>query len=47
MKQEAIAARKPGLFQCTVGLVGFGDTAQATARRILNGERPTNVVNGI
>ena len=34
MKQEAIAARKPGLFQCTVGLVGFGDTAQATARRL-------------
>lgn len=34
MKQEAIAARKPGLFQCSVGLVGFGDTAQATARRL-------------
>lgn len=34
MKQEAIAARKPGLFQCSVGLIGFGDTAQATARRL-------------
>ena len=34
MKQEAIAARRPGLFQCTVGLVGFGDTAQATAKRL-------------
>lgn len=34
MKQKAIAARKPGLFQCSVGLVGFGDTAQATARRL-------------
>ncbi len=34
MKQQAIAARKPGLFQCSVGLVGFGDTAQATARRL-------------
>lgn len=34
MKQEAIAARKPGLFQCSVGLVGFGDTAQATAQRL-------------
>lgn len=34
MKQRAIAARKPGLFQCSVGLVGFGDTAQATARRL-------------
>ena len=34
MKQEAIAARKPGLFQCSFGLVGFGDTAQATARRL-------------
>lgn len=34
MKQEAIAARRPGLFQCSVGLVGFGDTAQATARRL-------------
>ena len=35
MKQKAIAARTPGLFQCTVGLVGFGDTAQATARRLV------------
>ncbi len=34
MKQQAIAARRPGLFQCAVGLVGFGDTAQATARRL-------------
>lgn len=34
MKQQAIAARKPGLYQCSVGLVGFGDTAQATARRL-------------
>lgn len=31
MKQKAIAAHAPGLFQCAVGLVGFGDTAQATA----------------
>lgn len=29
MKQKAIAAHAPGLFQCAVGLVGFGDTAQA------------------
>lgn len=34
MKQKAIAAHAPGLFQCAVGLVGFGDTAQATARRL-------------
>ena len=34
MKQRGIAARRPGLFQCSVGLVGFGDTAQATARRL-------------
>ena len=34
MKQQAIAARAPGLFQCSVGLVGFGDTAQAAARRL-------------
>lgn len=28
MKQKAIAAHAPGLFQCAVGLVGFGDTAR-------------------
>ena len=34
MKQKVIASHAPGLFQCSVGLVGFGDTAQATARRL-------------
>lgn len=33
-KLETIAARRPGLFQCSVGLVGFGDIAQAAARRL-------------
>ena len=35
-KTAFIAAGKPGLFQCPVGLVGFGDTARATAKRLLS-----------
>lgn len=34
LKQRAFAARTPGLFQCSVGLVGFGDIAKAAARRL-------------
>ena len=34
MKQQVIASGSPGLFQCSVGLVGFGDTARATAERL-------------
>lgn len=33
-KLDTIAAGRPGLFQCSVGLIGFGDIAQATARRL-------------
>ena len=33
-KLDIIAAGRPGLFQCSVGLIGFGDIAQATARRL-------------
>ena len=39
-KTEVIAAGNPGLFQCSVGLIGFGDTAQATARRLAAFECP-------
>ncbi len=40
MKTEILAAGNPGLFQCSVGLIGFGDTAQATARRLAAFECP-------
>ncbi len=34
MKRNCIASCSPALSQCSVGLIGFGDTAQATARRL-------------
>ena len=34
VKTQIFAARRPGLFQCTVGLVGLGDIGSAVARRL-------------
>ncbi len=39
-KTQILAAGNPGLFQCTVGLLGFGDTAMATAKRLAAFECP-------